>query len=399
MKQSMPGCHNPLRLFVFALLFLACFNGTVRVGAERLFEKKYFEWIKGKRVGLITNPTGVDSRLELTADRLAAQPGTTLTALFAPEHGLSGAAQAGEQVTSTTAIYSLYGQNPGPTAEMLGNVDVLVYDIQDVGVRFYTYLSTLFETMRSAAAKGIPLIVLDRPNPIDARRVQGVMLESGRESFVGIYRMPIRYGMTVGELAQLMNAEAHLGCDLHVVPVKGWKRSHWFDKTRLQWILPSPNMPTLGTATVYPGTCLIEGTNLSEGRGTTRPFELFGAPWLDSKRVADSLNRLGLKGVYFRPQAFTPTFSKYKDQLCQGIQVHVLDRDDFQPIEATLHVIEQIMKLQPGSLEFNSAFDRLTGTSQVREALLKGDSVAAIEKSWEPDLKEFMKIRKKYLLY
>jgi len=205
--------------------------------------------------------------------------------------------------------------------------------------------------------------------------------------------------MTVGELAQLMNAEAHLGCDLRVVPVKGWKRKHWFDKTRLQWILPSPNMPTLGTATVYPGTCLIEGTNLSEGRGTTRPFELLGAPWLDSKRLAESLNRQGLKGVYFRPQAFTPTFSKYKDQLCQGVQVHVLDRDDFQPIEAALQIIGQIMKLQPGSLEFNNAFDRLTGTSQVREALLRGDTVAAIEKSWEPGLKEFMKIRKKYLLY
>jgi len=383
---------------MFALIFLVCFNG-IRVGADRVFEKKYFQWIKGKRVGLVTNQTGVDSRMALTADRLAAQPDTKLTALFAPEHGLSGAAQAGEKVQSTTSVYSLYGQNPGPTAEMLANVDILMYDIQDVGVRFYTYLSTLYETMRSAAAKGIPLIVLDRPNPIDARRVQGVILESGRESFVGIYRIPIRYGMTVGELAQLMNAEARLGCDLRVVPVKGWKRSHWFDKTRLQWILPSPNIPTVESATVYPGTCLIEGTNLSEGRGTTRPFELIGAPWLDSKRLADSLNRLGLKGVYFRPQAFTPTFSKYKDHVCQGIQVHVLDRDDFEPIEATLHIIEQIMKLQPGSLEFNNAFDRLTGTTRVREALLRGEAVPAIEKSWEPDLKEFMKIRKKYLIY
>ncbi|RPJ49662.1 MAG: DUF1343 domain-containing protein [Acidobacteria bacterium] len=399
MKLTMPACHNPLRLFVFALLFLVCFNGTVRVGADRLFEKKYFQWIKGKRVGLVTNPTGVNARLELTAERLAAQPDTTLTALFAPEHGLSGAAQAGEKVQSTTAIYSLYGENRGPTAEMLANVDVLLYDIQDVGVRFYTYLSTLYETMRSAAAKGIPLVVLDRPNPIDARRVQGVMLESGRESFVGIYRIPMRYGMTVGELARLMNAEANLGCDLRVVPVKGWKRKHWFDKTSLEWILPSPNMPTLATATVYPGTCLIEGTNLSEGRGTTRPFELIGAPWLDSKRLAESLNRLNLKGVYFRPQAFTPTFSKYKDQLCQGIQVHVLDRDDFQPIEAALRIIEQTIKLQPGSLEFTNGFDRLAGTSQVREALLRGDPVASIVKSWEPELKEFVKIRKKYLIY
>ncbi|RPI27049.1 MAG: DUF1343 domain-containing protein [Acidobacteria bacterium] len=389
----------PARLIFFGLIFAVCFNGTVRVGSERLFEKKYFQWIKGKRVGLITNPTGVDSRMQLTADRLAANPETSLTALFAPEHGLFGAAQAGDHVSSTRNIYSLYGENRAPTPEMLANVDVLIYDIQDVGVRFYTYLSTMFESMKAAAGKGIPFVVLDRPNPIDARQVQGAVLEAGRESFVGIYRMPIRYGMTTGELAQLMNSEAHVNCDLRVVPVKGWKRKHWLDKTNLQWILPSPNMPTLLTATIYPGSCLIEGTNLSEGRGTTRPFELFGAPWLDSQRLVEALNRIGLKGVYFRPQAFTPTFSKHKGELCQGVQIHVLDRDDFNPILATLYVLHEIIKLQPGKLEFNNAFDRLSGTGRVREAILRGESPATIEKSWEADLKVFGKTRKKYLLY
>ncbi|HXK62682.1 MAG TPA: DUF1343 domain-containing protein [Acidobacteriota bacterium] len=399
MRPHLNSGHNYLRLTVLTAIFLVSFKGTVQVGADRIFEKDYFQWIKGKRIGLITNPTGVDSKMRLTADLLDSHPEVSLTALFAPEHGLYGAAQAGEKVTSTKNIYSLYGENRAPTSEMLADVDVLIYDIQDVGVRFYTYLSTMYESMKAAAAHGIPFIVLDRPNPIDATRVQGVVLEPGYESFVGIYRMPIRYGMTVGEMARLMNSEGRLGCDLRVVPLRGWKREDWYDETGLQWIFPSPNIPTLATATVYPGTCLIEGTNLSEGRGTTRPFELFGAPWLDSKRLAEALNTIGLQGVHFRAQAFTPWFSKHKGELCQGIQIHVLDRDTFDPIRTVLHILHQIMTLQPGRLEFNRAFDRLCGTSQVREALLRGDKPATIENSWKTDLEHFRQIREKYLLY
>ncbi len=389
----------PVHPVLLALVLVLCFN-AIKIGADRLYEKKYFEWIKGKRVGLITNNTGVDSRLQDTADRLRSQTGVELVALFAPEHGLSGAAQAGDPVVTSAAVYSLYGDNRAPTPEMLQNVDVLVFDIQDVGVRFYTYLSTMFESMKSAAQNNKPFIVLDRPNPVTGRRIDGPILQPGYESFVGIFRIPIRYGMTIGELATLMNAEAGIGCDLRVVPLKGWKRSRWWDDTKLEWVLPSPNIPTLDTAIVYPGLCLVEGTNLSEGRGTTKPFELVGAPWLDSERLARSLNNLRLKGVYFRPQAFTPTFSKHKGEVCQGVQVHVLDRDDFEPLAAALHLCSLIMRQHPDQFQFlESHFDRLAGTGQVREALVRGDSVEAILKSWEPDLKAFEKLRKKHRLY
>ncbi len=385
-------------LFLGLVLLLFC--NAIKLGSDRLYEKKYFEWIKGKRVGLITNATGVDSQLRLTADRLRTETGIELVALFAPEHGLSGAAQAGDSVTSTATVYSLYGDTPGPTPEMLQNVDVLVFDIQDVGVRFYTYLSTLFESMKSAARDHKPFIVLDRPNPVTGRRTAGPILEPGYESFVGIFKMPIRYGMTVGELASLMNTEAAIGCDLKVVPLKGWKRSRWYDETKLQWVLPSPNIPTVETAVVYPGLCLIEGTNLSEGRGTTKPFELVGAPWLDSVRLARSLNNLGLKGVYFRPQAFTPTFSKHKGEVCQGIQVHVLDRDEFEPLAAVLHLCALIMRQHPAEFQFlESHFDRLAGSCRVREELLRGDSADEIARGWAPDLKAFDTVRKKHLLY
>ncbi len=385
---------------VFLTLVLVLFCNAIKIGADRLYEKKYFEWIKGKRVGLITNNTGVDSRLQQTAERLRAQTGVQLVALFAPEHGLSGAAQAGDPVVTTAAVYSLYGDNRGPTPEMLQNVDVLVFDIQDVGVRFYTYLSTMFESMKSAAQNHKPFIVLDRPNPVTGRRIDGPILQPGYESFVGIFKIPVRYGMTIGELATLMNAEAGIGCDLRIVPLKGWKRSRWYDDTKLEWVLPSPNIPTLDTATVYPGLCLVEGTNLSEGRGTTKPFELVGAPWLDSERLARSLNNLRLKGVYFRPQAFTPSFSKHQGEVCQGVQVHVLDRDDFEPLATALHVCSLIMRQHPDQFQFlASHFDRLAGTGQLREALVRGDSVEAILKSWEPELRAFDKLRKKHRLY
>jgi uncharacterized protein YbbC (DUF1343 family) len=387
------------RLLLLGLTFFVCFNG-IRVGADRVLEKKYFQWIKGKRVGLITNPTGVNSRLELTADILARTPLTSLAALFGPEHGLYGAAQAGEQVSAGAAYFSLYGENLAPTPEMLRNVDVLMYDIQDVGVRFYTYISTLFETMRVAAERRLPLIVLDRPNPIGGTTVGGPVLESGFESFVGTFRIPIRYGMTIGELAALMNHEAGINCDLRVVPMEGWKRPWWYEQTGLEWIIPSPNMPTLSTAIVYPGTCLVEGTSLSEGRGTTRPFEFIGAPWLDGTRLAKVLNGVGLRGVYFRPQAFTPSFSKYQGEVCEGIQIHVLDRDKFEPLLVALHLLAAARRLHPDKFQIApGSFDRLAGTARLRERLLAGDSPETIIKSWQDELKGFSAIRETYLLY
>jgi uncharacterized protein YbbC (DUF1343 family) len=390
---------NEARLLFLALAFFIFFNGT-RVGADRILEEKYLKWVEGKRVGLITNPTGVTSRLELTADLLARSPSTQLVALFGPEHGLHGAAQAGEQISSGPSYFSLYGETRAPTPEMLQNVEVLIYDIQDVGVRFYTYISTLFEAMKVAAEQGLPFIVLDRPNPIGGQKMSGPVLEPGYESFVGPFRIPIRYGMTIGELAAFMNREAAINCDLRVVPMKGWKRSEWFDQTELEWVIPSPNMPTLSTAIVYPGTCLVEGTNLSEGRGTTRPFEFIGAPWLDGAQLAERLNRLGLNGVYFRPQAFTPTFSKYQGELCNGVQVHVIDREKFEPLLATLHLIAAVRRLYPDNFAITAAiFDRLAGTARLREQLLTGVPPETILESWQHGLKSFDALRRKYLLY
>lgn len=371
----------------------------VSTGADRLLEPPYRTWLEGRRVGVITNQTGVNRQFVPTVEILEAEPTITVTALFAPEHGLSGHAQAGEKLESTAQVYSLYGRRRSPTPDMLSEVDLLIYDIQDVGARFYTYISTLYGSMKAAAAAGIPVIVLDRPNPIGGRRVEGPVLESGSESFVGIHRIPIRYGMTAGELARLFNQEAQLGADLRIVPLQGWKRDQWFDATGLPWIPPSPNMPTLDTATVYPGFCLLEGTNLSEGRGTTRPFEWVGAPWLEAEKLAEHLNRMPLPGVHFRPQSFTPTFSKYQGQLCRGVQVHVVDRETFRPVETAVYLLAAVRRRHPERFVIHEGFDRLAGNSWMRRELVQGTNADAITSRWREELAEFRRLRVKYLLY
>ncbi len=373
---------------------------TLRLGSDRLFEEPYLGWIQGKSVGLIANHTALNSRLEAVAGMLSSRPGIEVKAIFSPEHGFAGDVQAGVHVPHKSRVYSLYGAHRSPTAEMLRGIDLLIYDIQDVGVRFYTYISTLYECMEAAAREGIPLIVLDRPNPIDGDRVEGPLLDTGLVSFVGIHPLPIRYGMTVGELARLFNQEGELGCDLRVVPMQGWRRSQWFDETGLVWIPPSPNMPTLATATLYAGFCLLEGTNLSEGRGTTRPFELVGAPWLDAPRLAESLNALELAGAYFRVQSFTPTFSKFKGQVCQGVQVHVVDRDRFDPISSVLHLLRQTLDLHPEELEFQDRmFDLLAGQPGLRSGLLRGIPVEQTVSSWQAGLESFRERRARHLIY
>ncbi len=373
---------------------------TLRLGSDRLFEEPYLGWIQGKSVGLIANHTALNSRLEAVAGVLASRPGIKVKAIFSPEHGFSGDVQAGVLVPHQSRVYSLYGAHRSPTAEMLRGVDLLIYDIQDVGVRFYTYISTLYECMKAAAREGIPLVVLDRPNPIDGDRVEGPLLDTSLVSFVGVHPLPIRYGMTVGELARLFNHEGELECDLRVVPMQGWHRSRWFDETGLVWVPPSPNMPTLTTATLYPGFCLVEGTNLSEGRGTTRPFQLVGAPWLDAPRLAESLNALGLAGAYFRVQSFTPTFSKFKGQICRGVQIHIVDRDRFDPISCVLHFLRQTLDLHPGELEFqDQMFDRLAGQPGLRTGLLQGVPVEQAVSSWRSGLESFRERRARHLLY
>lgn len=361
--------------------------------------------VAGKRVGLITNHTGVDRQMNHAIDLIRKAPGARLTALFAPEHGIRGLVQAGGKVADTVdersgvKVYSLYGAVRRPTPEMLAEVDVLVYDIQDVGARFYTFISTMGEGMDAAAEKGIPFIVLDRPNPLADLRVEGRMMDMSYKSFVGAYPIPARFGMTPGELAGFYRDRMEKKVDLKVVKMRNWKRSTWYDQTGLAWIPPSPNIPTLTAAIVYPGTCLIEGTNVSEGRGTTTPFEIIGAPWIDGYKLADELRKANLPGILFRPAGFTPTFSKYQGEVCQGVQLHVVDRDRFEPVRTALHLLKALKQLWPDKFQWRSSLDRLSGSDDVRLALERGDTPEQIVESWSAALKEYEEVRRGYFLY
>jgi len=376
-----------------------------QTGIEVLLHDR-LDLIRGRHVGLITNPTGVDRQLVSDVDLLAHTPAVHLVALFGPEHGIRGAHQAGASVGSDRdpvtglPVYSLYGKTRRPTPAMLQGVDVLVFDIQAVGARFYTYLYTMADAMKAAAAAHIPTIVLDHPNPIGGTKVQGPILDPKFASFVGEYPIPLRYGMTIGELAEFFNGEFHIGADLTVVKMRGWKRSMYYDDTPLQFVMPSPNMPTETTALVYPGMGLVEGTNVSEGRGTTRPFELIGAPWIDAEQLSRALNGKRLDGVRFRPVHFTPTFSKYEGKSCNGIEVHVMDRGTFNPVVVGLTVIATIHDLYSHQFAFNaSGFDRLVGNDWIRKDIEKGVPVSEMQLRWQADLSQFEKVRQKYLLY
>ncbi|WP_299092865.1 DUF1343 domain-containing protein [uncultured Metabacillus sp.] len=365
------------------------------------------ELLKGKRVGLITNPTGVDSKLTSIVDLLHEDPDIELTALYGPEHGVRGDAQAGEYVDfyvdekTGLPVYSLYGQTRKPTPEMLENVDVLVFDIQDVGTRYYTYIYTMAYAMEAAKENDIPFIVLDRPNPQGGLTVDGPVLEPEFSSFVGLYPIPLIHGMTVGELAMLFNEEFDIGADLKVVKMKGWKRSMDYDETGLPFVLPSPNMPTVSTTIVYPATGLIEGTNVSEGRGTTKPFELIGAPYINSTELAETLNSLGLPGVTFRAASFTPAFSKHAGKLSHGVEIYVTNCDTFKAVPTGLHIIKTIHDLYPDDFEFLAVnnFGRLIGNDWVRTMIEEGASVSDIVTEYQDDLIRFKKIREQYLMY
>ncbi|CRK80233.1 exo-beta-N-acetylmuramidase NamZ family protein [Neobacillus massiliamazoniensis] len=386
-------------------------NEKFRLGVEVLLQDK-IDLIKGKRVGLITNPTGVDQHLNSIVDLLYKNPNVKLTALYGPEHGVRGSAQAGSYVDkyidekTGLPVYSLYGPTKKPTPEMLKDVDVLLFDIQDVGARFYTYIYTMALAMEAAKENNIPIIVLDRPNPITGTKVEGPVLEDKYSSFVGEYPIPVRHGMTVGELAKLFNKEFNIGANLTVVKMDGWKRNMYYDDTSLQFVMPSPNMPTLNTALVYPGACLIEGTNISEGRGTTRPFELIGAPFINGDDLAEKLNSYHLPGVTFRSASNVPTFSKFANQLTNGIQIHVTDRDAYNSFETGLYIVKTIHDMYPNQFQFRtpssngiSYFDNLVGNGSIRADIEAGKSVKEMEAEWKPNLDKFMDIRDKYLLY
>jgi uncharacterized protein YbbC (DUF1343 family) len=365
--------------------------------------------LAGKRVGLITNPTGVDRQLNSSVGLMAAARDFRLSALFGPEHGVRGDAQAGEHVASSTdartglPAHSLYGPTRKPSPAMLAGLDVLLMDVQDIGARFYTYPWTLALVMQAAREAGIKVIVADRPNPLGGIAVEGPVLNPALASFVGAYPIPIRHGMTLGELARLMNRDFAIDCDLTVVKADGWRRADDASQTGLHWVPPSPNMPTPDTAFVYPGTCLLEGTNLSEGRGTTRPFETLGAPFIDGQALADGLNSLSLPGVRFRPAWFTPSFSKHQGTLCGGVQLHVSDRRTFAPVAVGIAILSEISRRYPADFAFLSGnppfFDRLAGVEWLRDSITAGEPVASIEARWQPGLAAFHAQRAQHLLY
>lgn len=365
-------------------------------------------YVGKKHLGLITNPSGVDRNLTSTVDRLYASG--QLVALFGPEHGVRGVAQAGEKVESyrdpktNLPVYSLYGETRRPTPEMLTGIDALVFDIQDVGCRFYTYIYTLLYVMEAAAEQGIQVVVLDRPNPLGGHVVEGNILEAEFTSFVG-YPIPVRYGLTIGELALYFNNVYDIKAELTVVPLHGWERHRFGDELGLPWVPPSPNIPKVETALIYAGTCFVEGTNLSEGRGTALPFEIVGAPFVDGVVLADAMNALGLSGVRFRPTAFSPAFSKHAGELCQGVQIHVLDRASFRPVETGLLLVSQVAALYP-EFEFlvpqegrRYFFDLLAGTDKVRKVIEDGQPLTELFDQWKDEHHEFQRRCEPFLLY
>ena len=335
--------------------------------------------------------------------------------ILGPEHGARGEAQdqieMGDSADEATGlpVYSLYGKSLIPTPDMTRDADTLVFDLQDIGSRYYTYIYTMAYAMQASARDGKRMVLLDRPNPINGVTVQGNVLDPRYVSFVGLYPLAVRHGMTAGELALLMNEEFHIGCRLEVVRMQGWRRSMWFDRTGLPWVNPSPNMPTLKTATVYPGGCLIEGTNLSEGRGTTRPFEFIGAPYIKPRALVERLEKERLGGVRFRPLYFQPVFNKWAGELCGGIQLHVTERAVFDPFLTYIAVIRAAWQLHPDRFQWRSPpyeyereklpMDILCGGSLVRQQIETGRSLKEIKLSWQKDLAAFKKLRRKYLIY
>jgi uncharacterized protein YbbC (DUF1343 family) len=363
--------------------------------------------LRGKRVGLITNHTGIDRTRTPDIDLIARHADLTLVALLAPEHGIRGNAEAGVHIEDDrdprtgVPIYSLYrSEDRGPTPEMLRDVDVLVYDLQEVGGRTWTYVSTMALSMQAARRKGIPFVVLDRPNPIGGEIVEGALLDPRFASFVGMYPIPARHGMTVGELATLFNQEHGIGAELIVARVGNWRRDQWFDQTGLPWVNPSPNLRSLAALTSYPGSVYFEGTNISEGRGTDRPFEQVGAPWLDAPRVAVAMNALGLPGIRFEAVTMpvAPAAGKFPGQTLPAIRFVITDREAYRPVRTSLLLIDEIRRQHPRDFEWTRTIDRLTGSDKVKRAIEEGWLPALLEE-WDREAAAFAESRKRFLLY
>jgi len=372
--------------------------------------------LQGLRVGLVCNPASVDAGLSHAVDLMMAAEGVTLAAIFGPQHGFRSDLQDnmiesphGEDARRRVPVYSLYSDTREPTSEMLKGLDVLVIDLQDIGARIYTFVYTMALCLRAARRHGVPVIVCDRPNPIGGTAVEGPMLKRGFESFVGLFPVPMRHGMTIGELAQLFNDAFGIGADLRVEKMDGWSRPMYFDGTGLPWVMPSPNMPSLDTAIVYPGAVLFEGTQVSEGRGTTRPFELLGAPWIEAERFAAGLNAEGIEGAFFRPVVFEPTFHKFARQACEGCQIHVTDRARFRPVLAGVAVMAAFHRSAPDRFAWREPpyeyvhdrmpIDILAGSPRLREAIEADVPAREIAAEWSAGAEAFDALRKPYLLY
>jgi uncharacterized protein YbbC (DUF1343 family) len=398
------------KLICIVLLFLASMAfARIRLGIDVLLTDSV-ELIKGKRVGLITNPTGMTSSGKTTIDAIYGCKSCTLTALYGPEHGVRGDIEGGKSIEGSTdtktgvPVFSLYGKTNKPTAEMLANVDVLVYDIQDIGSRAYTYIYTMALAMEAAKEKNIPFIVLDRPNPLGGELIEGPILDVKFKSFIGLYPIPYVYGLTVGELAGLFNEEYGIHCRLQVVPMQGWKRTMCFSETGIMWVPTSPHIPH-ATAPFYCAAvgCIGELHTINEGVGWPTPFEVIGAPWINAEALAIELNNRHLKGVFFRPLHYRPFYFAFKDQSLQGVQIHILDFTSFQPMRVQLHILEAIHSLYPQQDIFASdrvaSFDKAMGTDQVRKQIMAGKSADEIMAGWSTDLAKFVGLRKKYLRY
>ncbi|HTR80928.1 MAG TPA: DUF1343 domain-containing protein [Bacteroidota bacterium] len=409
--------------FVFLLFALSAITQPqlqtqplVKTGVDVLIDQD-FSPLKGKRVGLITNPTGVTGGLESTIDIFARSKEFTLAALFAPEHGIRGEAPAGGAIASTTdfatgvAIYSLYGRTKKPTAEMLKGIDVLVYDIQDIGIRSYTFISTMAKAMEAAAENNIEFVVLDRPDPLTGERVEGNVIEPKFKSFVGMFPIPYVYGMTCGEIATMINDEGWLGegkkCKLTVIRMQGWKRSMTWEETGLRWVPPSPHIPTPAAALFCAATGILGELNtLSVGVGYTLPFQLVGAPWINGSLLSEKMNALELPGIYFRPVTYTPFYAAMKGKQVNGVELYLTDPKNANLVNTQLYLMETINAMYPAKDIFAGAesssvemFDKVMGTDQVRRELAAGIPAANIIARWQKEVETFMPLRKKYLLY
>jgi uncharacterized protein YbbC (DUF1343 family) len=388
---------------------------TVSLGIEKLLREKT-ALLRGARVGLVCNQASVDHYLRHAADLFAEHPEIKLTALFGPQHGIRGDVQDnmvetahGLDAKTGVPVYSLYSETREPTEEMLADVDVIVFDLQDVGCRIYTFIYTLANCMRAAGHLGKKVIVCDRPNPINGRQVEGTVLEPSLASFVGQFSIATRHGMTVCELSRMFNVHFGIECELECVPMEGWSRELWYNETDSPWVMPSPNMPTLDTATVFCGTVHVEGTQMSEGRGTTRPFEFVGAPYIEAQEFASALAGLDLPGVIFRPCLFLPTFQKHAGISCGGVQLHVTDRDVFRPVLTGVGVVHTAFEMYPAYFAWRDApyeyeydkspFDLIAGTPKLREAIEHGESLQHIQAAWEGPLSRFEQARAQCLLY